>query len=113
MLRGSEPREFQAFSSTKRGLPQHIERPPRPIGVARCNVKGKRPVKGCLRPRSASSMPLGSSKVSRILLNPSIGVVSLSFGGLSLICRFERRRFMRRLEVHVMLKIALKFDEGN
>ena len=90
MLRDSEPRELQAFSSTKPCLPQHIKRPPRLIGVARCNVKGKRPVKGCLKPRSASSMPLGSGKFSRILLNPSIGVVSLSFGGLSLICRFER-----------------------
>jgi len=96
MLRDNEPREFQAFSSTKRGLPQHIERPPRLIGVARCNVKGKRPVKGCLRPRYASSMPLGSGKVSRILLNPSIGVVSLSFGGLSLICRFEKGGFCER-----------------
>ena len=41
MLRDSEPRESQAFSSTKRGLPQYIERPPRLIGVARCNVKGQ------------------------------------------------------------------------
>ena len=79
-LRNSELREFQALSSTKRGLPQHIERPPHLIGVAKCDVKGKKPVKGCLSPGSASSMPLGSGKVSRILLNPSIGVVSLSFG---------------------------------
>ena len=42
MLRDSGPREFQAFSSAKRGLPQHIEHPPRLTGVARCNAKGKR-----------------------------------------------------------------------
>ena len=93
MLRDSGPREFQAFSSAKRGLPQHIEHPPRLTGVARCNVEGKRPVKGCLRPRYASSVPLGSGEVSRMLLNPSTGVVSLSFGRLSQICRFEKGGF--------------------
>jgi len=56
-------------------------------------VVGKRPVKGCLRPRYASSVPLGSGKVSRMLLNPSTGVVSLSFGRLSQICRFEKSGF--------------------
>jgi hypothetical protein len=93
MLRDSGPREFQAFSSAKRGLPQHIEHPPRLTGVARCNVEGKRPVKGCLRPRFASSVPLGSGEVSRILLNLSTGVVSLSFGWLSQICGFEEGGF--------------------
>jgi hypothetical protein len=96
MLRDSGPREFQAFSSAKRGLPQHIEHPPRLTGVARCNTKGKRPVNGCLRPRYASSVPLGSGKVSRILLNPSTGVVSLSFGRLSQICRFEEGGFCEK-----------------
>jgi len=96
MLRDSGPREFQAFSSAKRGLPQHIEHPPRLTGVAGCNVKGKRPVKGCLRPRYASSVPLGSGEVSRILLNPSTGVVSLSFGRLRQICRFEEGGFCER-----------------
>ena len=96
MLRDSGPREFQAFSSAKRGLPQHIEHPPRLTGVARCNAKGKRPVKGCLRPRYASSVPLGSGEVSGMLLNPSTGVVSLSFGGLSQICRFEKGGFCER-----------------
>jgi len=97
MLRDSGPREFQAFSSAKRGLPQHTEHPPRLTGVARCNVVGKRPVKGCLRPRYASSVPLGSGEVSRILLNPSIGVVSLSFGRLSQICRFEKGGFCKKM----------------
>jgi hypothetical protein len=46
-----------------------------------------------LRPRYASSVPLGSGKVSRILLNPSTGVVSLSFGRLSQVCRFEKGGF--------------------
>ena len=96
MLRDSGPREFQAFSSAKRGPPQHIEHQPRLTGVARCNVKGKRPVKGCLRPRYASSVPLGSGKVSRILLNPSTGVVSLSFGGLSQVCRLGKSGFCEK-----------------
>ena len=96
MLRDSGPRELQAFSSAKRGPPQHTEHPPRLTGVARCNVKGKRPVKGCLRPRFASSVPLGSGKVSRILLNPSTGVMSLSFGRLSQICGFEKGGFCER-----------------
>ena len=48
---------------------------------------------GCLRPRYASSVPLGSGKVSGMLLNPLTGVVSLSFGGLSQICRFEKGGF--------------------
>jgi len=56
-------------------------------------VVGKRPVKGCLRPRFASSVPLGSGKVLWMLLNPSTGVVSLSFGGLSRICGFEEGGF--------------------
>jgi hypothetical protein len=96
MLRDSRPREFQAFSLAKRGQPQHIEHPPRLTGVARCNVKGKRPVKGCLKPRFASSVPLGSCKVSQMLLNPSTGVVSLSFGRLSQVCRFEKGGFREK-----------------
>ena len=56
-------------------------------------MEGKRPVKGCWRPRYASSVPLGSGEVSRMLLNPSTGVVSLSFGGLSQICRFGKSGF--------------------
>ena len=49
-----------------------------------------------MRPRYASSVPLGSGKVSRILLNPSTGVVSLSFGRLSQICRLEKGEFCEK-----------------
>ena len=59
--------------------------------------KEKLPVKVRGRPRFIYSMLAGAKTPSTLGLNPSTGVVSLSFTRLSQICRFEKGGFCKKM----------------
>jgi len=82
-LKDGKPREFEQLlreaGFSHNTLRLHLDS----LAQRGMIVKDKRPVKGRGRPRFVYSMSLGSGGVFRTHLNPSTGVVSLSFVRLS------------------------------
>ena len=97
ILRDGKPREFQQILDSVKfshnTLRQHLDS----LADQRLILKEKRPVKGRGRPRFIYSVPLGKGKAPAVLPNPLIGVVSLSFGRLSQVCRFEKGGFCKKV----------------
>ena len=94
-LRDGKPKEFKqiltAVKLSHNTLRHHLDS----LEDQKIITKGKQPVKGRGRPRFTYSVTVGAGRVSSVLPNPSTGVVSLSFGKLSQICRFEKGGFCK------------------
>ena len=96
-LRDGKPKEFKqiltAVKLSHNTLRHHLDS----LEDQNIITKSKQPAKGRGRPKFTYSVPVGEGRVSRVLPNPSTGVVSLSFDKLSQICRFEKGGFCKRV----------------
>ena len=97
LLRDGEPREFHeilvAVKFSHNTLRQHLD------SLLNQNLltREKQPMKGRGRPRYSYSVTAGKGRAPALIPNPSTGVVSLSFVGLSQICRFEKGGFCKKV----------------
>jgi predicted ArsR family transcriptional regulator len=97
ILRDGKPREFQQILNSVKfshnTLRHHLDS----LADQRLILKEKRPMKGRGRPRFIYSVSLGKGEAQAVLPSPVIGVVSLSFGELSQVCRFEKGGFCKKV----------------
>ena len=97
LLRDGKPRQFREILATAKfshnTLRQHLDS----LLDQSLLTREKQPVKGRGRPKYAYSAPAGKGRAPAVIPNPSTGVVSLSFVGLSRICRFEKGGFCKKV----------------
>jgi DNA-binding transcriptional ArsR family regulator len=108
LLRDEKPREFReiltAVKFSHNTLRQHLDS----LLSQSLITKDKRPMKGRGRPKYASSVAAGKGRAQAVIPNPSTGVVSLSFGRLSQICRFEKGGFCKKVRGQCNARICLQ-----
>ena len=97
LLRDDKPREFKQILAAVKFSHNTLRNHLNSLVDQSLVLKEKRPEEGRGRPMFTYSIPAGSGMVPRVLPNPSTGVVSLSFGKLSQICRFEKGGFCKKI----------------
>jgi DNA-binding Lrp family transcriptional regulator len=97
LLRDGKPRQFNEILTAVRfshnTLRQHLDS----LLNQSLITREKKSKKERGRPRYAYSVPAGKGKAPAVIPNPSTGVVSLSFVGLSQVCRFEKGGFCKKV----------------
>ena len=96
-LRDGKPKEFKqiltAVKLSHNTLRHHLDS----LEDKKLILKSKQPAKGRGRPKFTYSVPVGEGSVPSVLPNPSTGMVSLTFDKLSMICRFEKGEFCKKV----------------
>jgi predicted transcriptional regulator len=97
LFRDGKPREFQQILTEIRlshnTLRLHLDK----LAERGLINKSKQPSKGPGRPKIVYSTPISALKPSAAPLNPSTGVITLTFSKLSQVCRFEKGGFCKKV----------------
>ena len=108
LFRDGKPREFQQILTevkfSHNTLRLHLDK----LAERGLINKSKQPSKSPGRPKITYSTPISALKPSTVPLNPSTGVITLTFSKLSQVCRFEKGGFCKKVRDSCNARICLQ-----